>query len=164
MPRRTQPETPIYTFRVRIRGGYYSPPNATAIWRDIEIGANQTLEDLGDAIPLAFDFDDDHLWSFFLSGKAWDLATEYAMHDDANVLADEVEIREVPFPGSTGKKEFLFLFDYGDEWHFGVKLRHLSERVESGAQYPRVVAQEGEAPPQYPNLEEEDWDEDDEDT
>ena len=68
MPRRRQPEPPIYTFRVRIRGGYYAPAGEAAVWREIEIAANQTLADLGNAIPLAFDFDDPHLWSFFFSG------------------------------------------------------------------------------------------------
>jgi hypothetical protein len=152
MPRRRQPELPVYTFRVRILGGYYAPAGTAEVWREIELAANQTLADLGNAIPLAFDFDDPHLWSFFLSGKAWDRATEYALHSEANLLggacpraAGRIRIHEVSFPGATGKKEFLFLFDYGDEWHFGVKLRHVTEQVESGAQYPRVVASQGEA-------------------
>ena len=160
MPRRRQPEPPIYTFRARIRSGYDAPSGATEVWREIEVAANQTLADLGNAIPLAFDFDDPHLWSFFLSGKAWDRATEYALHSEANLLggarpraASRIQIREVPFPGATGKKEFLFLFDYGDEWHFGVKLRRLTEQVEPGAQYPRVVARQGDAPSQYPDFE-----------
>jgi hypothetical protein len=59
--------------------------------------------------------------------------------------------------------EVLFLFDYGDEWHFGVKLLKASDATTPGAAYPRVVASAGVAPPQYPDLEE-DWDdEDDED-
>ena len=160
MPRRRQPEPPIYTFRVRIRGGYYAPAGAAAVWWEIEIAANQTLADLGNAIPLAFDFDDPHLWSFFLSGKAWDRATEYALHSEPNLLggdrpraAGRVQIREVPLPGATGKKEFLFLFDYGDEWHFGVKLRRITEQGKPGEQYPRVVARQGDAPPQYPDFE-----------
>ncbi len=160
MPRRRQPEPPIYTFRARIRGGYDTPSRATEVWREIEVAANQTLADLGNAIPLAFDFDDPHLWSFFLSGKAWDRASEYALHSAPNLLggarpraAGQVPIREVPFPGTTGKKEFLFLFDYGDEWHFGVKLRRVTEQVEPGALYPRVVARQGDAPPQYPDPE-----------
>ena len=162
MPRRRQPEPPIYTFRVRILGGYYAPTRATEIWREIEVAANQTLADLGNAIPLAFDFDDPHLWAFFLSGKPWDRATEYALQSEADLAggrrprtAGRVQIREVPFPGATGKKEFLFLFDYGDEWHFGVKLRRVTEQVEPGAQYPRLVARQGEAPPQYPDPDDE---------
>jgi hypothetical protein len=167
MPRRRQPEPPIYTFRVRILGGYYAPAKGVAIWRDIEVAANRTLADLGNAIPEAFGFDDPHLWSFFLSGKAWDRATGYALQSTGGGsharAARRVQVRDVPFPGTTGKKEFLFLFDYGDEWHFGVKLRRVTERVVPGVPYPNLVASQGEAPPQYPNVED-DWDdEDDED-
>jgi hypothetical protein len=48
----TAPAT--YTFRVRILGGFYAPPGARRIWRELELTADQTLADLGDAIPLAF--------------------------------------------------------------------------------------------------------------
>jgi hypothetical protein len=165
MPRTIQPEPPIYTFRARILGGYYAPSKATAVWREIEIAANQTLADLGDALPLAFDFDDPHRWSFFLSGRAWDRASEYALQSagggPSSRSAGRVQIRDVPLPGVAGKKEFLFLFDYGDEWHFGVKLRRVSAQVEPGAQYPRLAASHGAAPPQYPNAED-DWDDEEE--
>ena len=59
----------------------------------------------------------------------------------------------MPFPGATGKTELQFLFDYRDEWHFGVKLGRVTEQVEPGVQYPRVVARQGDAPPQYPDAE-----------
>jgi Plasmid pRiA4b ORF-3-like protein len=113
MPRgRRLLEPPLYQFRVRILGGFYAPAKSTTIWRVLEIAANLTLVDLGNAIPLAFGFDDAHLWSFFLSGKAWDRATEYALHSEADQLggarrraAGRVPIREVPFPGVAGKQE-----------------------------------------------------------
>ena len=54
-----------------------------------------------------------------------------------------------PEPG----KQMLFLFDYGDEWRFKVELIGL-RRKEPNAAYPRVVKRVGEAPPQYPDLEE----------
>jgi hypothetical protein len=41
-----------------------------------------------------------------------------------------------------------------------VKLVRQSATVELGARYPRVVAQQGTAPPQYPDLDEEDEGED----
>src|ERR671916_616600 len=111
MPRtRVTPEPPIYTVRVRIRGGFSAPPDAEAVWRELEVAANQTLADLGTAIPEAFGFTDPHLW-------------------------------------------FLFLFDYGDEWHFGVQLVGTSATVAPGTRYPRVVASAGAAPPQYPEEE-----------
>lgn len=171
MPRsaRRPPEPPIYTVRVRILGGYFAPSNARSVWREIEIAANQTLAELGEAIPLAFGFDDPHLWSFFLSGRAWDQDSEYALHREPDPFggpparaARRALIRDVTWPGASGKKEFLFLFDYGDEWHFGVKLLRQRSVVEASARYPRVVAQQGEAPPQYPDVDEEEWDEEDE--
>lgn len=167
MPR-TSYEPPIYRFRVRILGGFYAPLNATDIWREIEIASNQTLEDLGDMIPWAFEFTDSHLWSFFLSGRAWDQSTEYALDTQtegfgpAPRAARRVKIRDIPYPGKTGRKEFLYIFDYGDEWHFGVKLLGVIDTPEAGATYPRIVTEHGEAPPQYPDSEdEEEWDEDD---
>lgn len=291
------PEPPVYLFRTRILDclAGYAPENGTEIQREIEIAANNTLGDLGFAILDAYDFDSDHLWSFFLSGRAWDKASEYAYHggdwgadeefedaldlfpegsemrklmllvndpafeptgafpteidratlqaeivttlqeaaaaapeedraqieafaklltgnaaadpavlsevlgrylaadwepdpapgeaenaaalmpgtdlagfefpgrdlpqfdDDEAPDVDEVLIREVPYPGKTGKKEFLFLFDYGDEWHFGVKLLGTKEQVAPDAEYPRITAARSDAPLQYPP-----WDEDEE--
>ena len=166
-------QPPIYTFRVRILPSFYAPPDCRNIRREIEIAANQTIYDLGEAIPLAFDFDDPHLWSFFLSGKAWDETTEYAMDMSPDLFGDRpahsargTRIRDVPLPGKTGKKEFLFLFDFGDQWEFGVKFLRTSDTIDPEAVYPRVVARQGESPPQYPDVEEEDeeWDEEDEQT
>src|SRR6476661_2768095 len=76
------PEPPIYTFRIRILdcAAGYAPENAPEIQREIEIAANSTLGDLGFAILDAYDFESDHLWSFFLSGKRWDKESEYAYH------------------------------------------------------------------------------------
>jgi hypothetical protein len=164
MPRtRFTPQPPIYTFRVRLRGFLdESGHRVEDVWREIEIAANQTLADLGNAIPLAFDFDDLHQWSFFLSGQAWDRSTEYALSSESDLLggprphaARRVLMRDVPLPGATGKKEFLFLFDYGDEWHFGVKLVRISPDLDAGVRYPRVVNRSGQAPPQYPDVEDE---------
>jgi hypothetical protein len=151
-----------YTFRVRILGGVYAPPDGRQIWRELELTGEQTLGDLGEAIPLAFGFDDPHLWSFFLSGKPWDDATEYARSpspDDGRPAraADRLRIRDAP-----ASKEFLFLFDYGDEWHFGVRLVRTGAAPEPGVRYPQVVASRGQAPAQYPPVED-DWDEQSED-
>jgi hypothetical protein len=298
------PEPPIYTFRARILGcmAGYAPEDGTEIQREIEIAANSTLGDLGFAILDAYDFDNDHLWSFFLSGKAWDRASEYSyqgsdwdegedledvldlfpegsemrklvllvndpdfeplgdfpaaidraklqaeivtmlreaaiaapeedrplMEEFATVLAanpdadaatlsevlgrylaedwelgepsgepdalmplmpgldiagldlpgldfpifeddapdvDEILLRDVPYPGKTGKKEFLFLFDYCDEWHFGIKLIDAKGKLTPNAEYPRITARRGDAPAQYPPWDEDDdeeWDDEDE--
>jgi hypothetical protein len=99
-------------FRVRILGGSYAP-GRPSIWREVELAA-------------------DHLWSFFLSGKPWDRPSEYARLPDPPVGgrkrgADNLRVGDAP-----ARTEFLFLFDYGDEWHFGVKLVRTGE-VEPGS-------------------------------
>jgi hypothetical protein len=75
------------------------------------VAANQTLGDLGEAIPLAFGFTDPHLWSFFLSGKAWDRQTQYALDRSPGLSGEPgaraarmTAIGEVPYPGVRGKK------------------------------------------------------------
>jgi hypothetical protein len=152
-PRAATPATHTCVFRVRILGGFSAPPDARRVWREVELRADQTLADLGEAIVPAFGFDD-HLWSFFLSGTPWDRASEYAHMPDPDQLwgapaqaADWLRVGDAP-----AGRELLFLFDYGDEWHFGVKLARTGE-VEPGARYPQVVASHGQAPPQYPDLE-----------
>ncbi|MGI8430511.1 MAG: IS1096 element passenger TnpR family protein [Solirubrobacteraceae bacterium] len=140
-----------------------------AVWREIDVAANQTLADLGEAIPLAFGFTDPHLWSFFLSGKTWDRSTQYALDRSPGPLGEpgaraarRVVIGDVPFPGVRGTKEFLFLFDYGDEWHFRVKRLRTSDTLEPDAAYHRIAAQHGNAPQQYEGMEEDEEEDDDE--
>jgi hypothetical protein len=149
-PARSSVTPSTHTFRVRILGGFYAPPHARQIWRELELTGDQTLGDLGEAIPLAFGFDDPHLWSFFLSGKPWDEATEYALSPSPDPAgggrraraADQLRIRDVP-----AGKEFLFLFDYGDEWHFGVRLVRSGKAPNPGLRYPQVIASHGQAHP-----------------
>src|SRR6266536_4828450 len=123
-PATGRPSAGTYTFRVRILGGMYAPPDAPSIWREIELKRDQTLADLGDVIPRAFGFDDDHLWSFFLSGRPWDRATEYVRLADSDITGggEKHAAGSLPVADAPPRREFRFLFDYGDEWHFGVKV------------------------------------------
>jgi len=165
MPHHMLLEPPIYRFRVRLphrplpAGWEESEPAETVepVWRDIDIAANQTLADLGAIIPRAFDFDEDHLWAFFLSGEAWDDSTRYNGDEVGRTQGFEPErpasavvIRDLPLPGKRGKKEFLFLFDFGDQWSFHVKLVGASDHITPGVDYPHVARAQGKAPPRYP--------------
>ena len=231
-----------YTFHVSL-------PGAGKVWRKIEIAAEQTLEQLHLSIQDAFDFDNDHLYSFFLSGKAWDKKTEYSLpegvspygeffFDEEDVDFDEEiesleaseagldldtflleEVKQLTedeetatqmlgvlkmileadanqlegfiqeFAKVTGEdvftarlqitmlrsvwddlshdiqrdvrqatieslnlklgKEFLYLFDYGDEWRFKLRVHAINPHALE-ADYPLIVQSVGKAPPQYP--------------
>jgi len=58
-------------------------------------------------------------------------------------------------------QRFLYLFDYGDEWRFNVKVDKIGAADEPDVVYPRIVEAVGDPPPQYPDWDDED-DEDDE--
>ena len=137
-----------YTFKVT----YLRDPE---IWRTIEIAARQNLHDLHNAIQEAFDFDNDHLYSFYLSGRAWDKTSEYA-HPSANgPNAAQARIGELNL---RMKHRLLYLFDYGDEHRFEVQLI-ASNPDAPQADYPRVIEKHGDNPEQYPGWDEDEWDE-----
>ena len=137
------------------------------IWRRIEILGSQTLDDLHMAIQEAFNFDADHLYSFFMSGRAWDLSNFEYHHPEADGGPEGVRMRammlffkgsrpEPRFPATRmrieslnlkPKQKFLYLFDYGDEWQFEVEF--LKEGSSEKALYPRITDSRGEAPQQY---------------
>ena len=52
----------IYTFKVSLDKD---------IWSKIQLSAQDTLHDLHNLIQKAFDFDNDHMYSFFMDGKPW---------------------------------------------------------------------------------------------
>ncbi len=209
---------------------HVSLPDTGRTWRKIELESNQTLEDLHHAIQQAFDWGGDHLYSFFMSNKAWDSASEYTLPEGAlyegmdeeygeNFVDDDEEeegqsfslddwrsmsqkdqealvaefTRDTGLPAtffydmidelqrleqnpdlleeddirdvrtteidSLGLKkgqEFMYLFDYGDEHRFRVKVDAVNAVADPDAVYPRVVESVGDAPEQYP-----DWDEED---
>lgn len=64
-----------YTFHVSL-------PGYGRVWRKIELAEEATLADLHASIQDAYQFYDDHLYSFFMSGKAWDSKTEYTLPND----------------------------------------------------------------------------------
>jgi hypothetical protein len=73
---------------------HVSLPGTGRTWRKIEIGAEQTLEDLHVAIQDAYEWDADHLYSFFMSGKAWDGNSEYSLPRGSSPWGFEVEASE----------------------------------------------------------------------
>ena len=272
-----------YTFHVSL-------PGYGRVWRKVELPATATLADLHNSIQFAYDFGNDHLYSFFMSGKAWDSKSEYCLPEDADPwdffdsdvdlddedldddLEDDDELsvegmelaqsllglpeppelsedEELEMPtvdqarsmfaelqnnpearelflqgmatqlglppamaqmivgnlenvfgnmsdqdlekilnmnenmfgaGAMGDpfgndaagdvrtttlaslnlhkgQKFLYLFDYGDEWRFNVKVDAINQDADPSLEYPRLVEEVGKAPVQY-----EGWDEDDE--
>lgn len=131
LPRETaKPVKGVYLFRVSL-----SP----RLWRKIELASNHTLLDLHYAIQRAFQFDDDHLYSFFMDGIPWSDERFTSPFDNEGPHADKVKIGELEL---TNGQTFLYLFDYGDEWRFQVKLESIQQDVPLSKK-PRMVEAKG---------------------
>lgn len=138
-----------------------------SVWRSVLLHGDQTLDDLHYAIFVAFDRDDEHLYSFYFpsanargSVQAGQQPTEYTSpqvfgdskrsvfdgrYNAAGAKLDDLELEVA--------QTFEYLFDFGDEWWHHLKVEAIGPR-ESGEAYPQFVAQRGASPPQYPEDEE----------
>jgi hypothetical protein len=127
----------IVTLKIKL-GTYWSA--------DIEFDDNSTLVDVHNAIQHAVDFDNDHLYAFFVARN--ERARDRIVYDDENGRIYDTVIRDMfPLPP---KKRFFYLFDYGDCWIFSVtKSRKSPHAAIDGIEYPRVVNETGEKPIQY---------------
>jgi hypothetical protein len=115
--------------------------------RTIAIRGDQTLDDLHLALQDAFEWENDHLYAFWLTGRIWDdLESQYMAPFE---LDPEEKSTEETIDGlglSVGQR-VAYLFDFGDEWHVELKVTSIEE-AEPG-EYPRILASRGDAPPQY---------------
>jgi hypothetical protein len=135
-----------YVFKVSLGRG---------VWRKIKISSRHTLEDLHDAIQMAFDFDNDHLYSFFMDGKKYSDNAYHAPLLDEGPYVNQVRIGELDLYEG---QHFLYFFDYGDSWEFDVQLLQIN-RDEPLLKKPEVIEEKGKAPRQYGYY----YDDDDED-
>ncbi len=127
------------------------------IWRRIEMPGDLTLYDLHRAIQEAFGWDNDHLYAFFLSGKAWDAKSEIEGDPMGGGGADDVMLQQLNLHQ---RQKILYIFDFGDDLRHIVRVEKIiPDGVDAKLSYPLITEKHGEAPPQYPDWEEEDEDE-----
>lgn len=127
----------------------YIKPKVT---RTIKMGNHLTLEDLHYAIINSVDFDDDHLYAFYLD------------KNKRNSYGRMYEYGEPPFASDFTladlnlhvNKRFYYTFDFGDNWQFVITVKDFEE-TEVLFDKPKLIAQKGESPEQYPS-----WDDDEE--
>lgn len=130
----------------KIKGNYtFKVMMDKAVWRKIKLSYKHTLEDLHLCIQKAFDFDNDHLYSFFMDGKRYSRDAYHSVFGDEAPYSDEAVIGNLDL--YKGKK-ILYLFDYGDSWEFIVQLVAIDEN-EKETKKPVITEKKGAAPPQY---------------
>lgn len=128
----------------KITGNYVFKIKLGKIWRKVKIAASANLADLHLMIQDAFDFDDDHLYSFFMSNKPWDGPGYGRLEEDMDFNAVEKKLFKL---GLEVGQEFLYIFDYGTEWRFKIKMEEYIDEKE--IEEPIIIDATGESPEQY---------------
>ena len=140
----------IITLKTTLVRGMYCEGDWSA---NIELDESATLEDLHYAIQDAVDFDNDHLYCFFLSRTDMSRSREY--FDEENGLIFSKTLKDLfPLPA---KQCLFYLFDWGDEWVFKISpSRKRPHEPVKRVKYPRVESESGIKPVQYPGDEDDD--------
>jgi hypothetical protein len=137
---------------------------APGVTRTIDVLSTQRLHDLHLALRDAHGWDDDHLYAFWLKGRYWaNDGSEYThpLHADTPGPADPYTGNPLPRDAAAQLQRLrlklgqriAYVFDFGDEWRIDLRVKTVVA-PEEGV-YPRIIESGAEAPPQYP-----DWDED----
>ena len=145
----------VYKLRVSIIG-------IPKLYRLIEVSENCTFDDLHNVIFQAFDRYDEHLYSFFITGK--DTTNIRSIYNSPEIThpqntgnmvgwgkkqqsTSKTKVADVAF---STKNVFHYLFDFGDEWWHRIRVESVIETA-SKKKHIKVIKSVGESPPQYPD-------------
>lgn len=126
------------------------------ISRTFDVDSKNTLYDFHLEIQEAFNWDNDHMFSFYLGNKLFDKENEYSANPLGEHMvssmglplksASETEIRDL------GLKEgfsFLYLFDYGSELVHRIQVEEIRNKSDNDITLPSVVNTAGNPPLQH---------------
>ena len=109
--------------------------------KTIEVNEGFTLQGLHNYIQKIVDFDDDHLYEFYVGKNP---------KNKAYTLSDKTKLNEI-YP-LTGQKLY-YLFDFGDGWLFQIKKSRKKKMADRESKYPALIESSGVNPEQYPEYE-----------
>lgn len=125
----------VYTFKVSL---------SKTLWRKIIMSHKNTFQDLHLAIQKAFDFDNGHLYEFYIGGNIRTAKITYA-GDPYEGIVDDIPIgRASLYKG----QQIKYLFDFGDQWNFDIIVTDIDKSVILPIQ-PEVIESKGRSPQQY---------------
>ena len=146
-PTDTLPEPEVYVFRAALVG-------FRGVSRKLAVRGDKTLEDLHRALQVAFDWDDDHLYAFWPSGKFWDRepGAGFGRPGFCRDCGDRSARIRLDRLGLEVGQSVAYVFDFGDEWR--VRLKLVDVRETGGGPAAAILESRGAAPPQYGSDEE----------
>ena len=120
------------------------------IFRDLEIEAGNTLEDLHNAITQSFGFLGNEMASFYTCDEQWNQEEEIALFDmseEGNVrLMSQTLLEDVL---SEASPKLIYVYDFLSMWTFYVELAAIVEK-EDGRAYPNILFAFGDIPDSPP--------------
>ncbi|WP_394758145.1 hypothetical protein [Flavobacterium sp.] len=130
----------VYKFRVIL-------DNEDDVFRDIAILANDTLEDLHNAIFNSFGFDGMEVGSFYTCDDTWNQEDEIPMFDSGDVLGEMKIMSDYLLSDilDTENRKIIYVYDFINMWTFLVELAAVEEEI-AGATYPETLFSHGEIP------------------
>jgi hypothetical protein len=143
----------VYQLRVSIIG-------LPKVYRIIEASENCTFDDLHETIFDAFNRDDPHLYSFFITKK--DTKSIHSIYEAPEITHPQNVENLYGFgrkKKSTAKTRlgevewvekdiFHYLFDFGDEWWHRIRVQSIKE-TNLRKKSIKIIKSIGESPPQY---------------
>ena len=129
----------VYTFKVNL---------SKSIWRKIRMSYENTFEELHLAIQEAFNFDNDHLYEFYIGGNRRTAKMIFTGNPYSGI-EDDIAIGEAAI--YKGQK-IKYIFDFGDYWEFDIIVTNIDKNIPIPVK-PEIIESKGEAPEQYPEWE-----------
>ena len=121
----------VYTFKVSLGRNN---------WCKIKLPSHLTFEDLHNCIQEAFEFDNDHMYAFFMDGKPWSYNSINCPFSEKGPYADKIRIKNYPL---YKKQKFIYIFDFGYEWRFKVEVFDIKENGEVITLNPEILEVKG---------------------
>lgn len=117
------------------------------IFRDIAILAEDTLEDLHNAIFNSFGFDGMEVASFYTCDDTWNQEDEIPMFDAGDVPGEQTIMSDYKLSDILDKEntKIIYVYDFINMWTFLVELAAIEEH-KAGAIYPETLFSHGEMP------------------
>jgi len=149
----------VYRLRVSMVG-------FSGLYRILDVASDATFANLHDAIFCAFDRDDPHLYSFYMTGI--DTKDVRRIRQAREIPAQEAGVGDgllgFTGSGSSAKKARIgdveldegdvvhYLFDYGDEWWHRIRVEAITESDARKKKGIVLVKSVGASPAQYPEF------------
>ncbi len=124
-------------------------------WRIVALDGEKTLEELADLILLLYEFDHDHMYSFYTTDRFGNTVEMHHPSSNTEPFCDEIQIGMLPIEKGSSIR---FEYDFGFGWGFGVTLMEIDENDVKPAE-PEIIKIHGKSPEQYLSSYEEDDDE-----